>query len=68
MSYAISLWCGCRVYVACHPRTGVPHARIIERRGPTCHNRRHDIGVRIRLWEMLPDSRLEEPQIEYEAG
>jgi hypothetical protein len=68
MSYAISLWCGCRVYVACHPRTGVPHARLIEQRGPRCADRRHDVGVRIRLWEMLPDARAQEPRLEYEAG
>ena len=32
MSYEITLWCGCRLYVACHPETGVAHSRIIERR------------------------------------
>ena len=68
MSYAISLWCGCRVYVACHPRTLVPHARVIERRGTRCADRRHEVGARIRLWEMLPDTRVKEPRIEYEAG
>jgi hypothetical protein len=68
MSYAITLWCGCRVYVACHPQTSMPHTRIVERRGPVCKDRRHEVGTRIRLWEMLPDTRATEPRIEYEAS
>lgn len=68
MSYSISLWCSCRIYVACDPRTGVPHARVIEQRGPRCRDRRHAVGVRIRLWEVLPDARLDDPRIEYESG
>jgi len=46
----------------------VPHARVIERRGTRCADRRHEVGARIRLWEMLPDTRVKEPRIEYEAG
>jgi hypothetical protein len=65
MSYSITLWCGCGVYVSCHPKTGAAHTRIIERRSAGCADRRHDVGVQLRLWEMLPDSRLQEPQIEY---
>lgn len=68
MSYSISLWCSCRVYVACHPQTGVPHTRVIEQRGPDWRDRRHAVGVRIRLWEMLPDPRVQEPRLEYETG
>jgi len=67
MSYAITLWCGCGVYVSCDPKTGFAHTRIIERRGAACTDRRHDVGLRLRLWEMLPDPRLHEPQIEYYA-
>jgi hypothetical protein len=67
MSYSITLWCGCRIYVACHPRTSAPHTRIVERRDLQCQDRRHDVGARIRLWEMLPDPRATEPRIEYEA-
>jgi hypothetical protein len=53
------------VYVSCNPKTGVAHTRVIERRGAACADRRHDVGVRLGLWEMLPDPRLHEPQIEY---
>ena len=65
MSYAITLWCGCSVYVSCDPKTGLAHTRIIERRSAACTDRRHEVGLRLRLWEMLPDPRLHEPQIEY---
>jgi hypothetical protein len=65
MSYSITLWCGCSVYVSCNPKTGAAHTRVIERRHAACADRRHDVGLRLRLWEMLPDPRLREPQIEY---
>jgi hypothetical protein len=29
--------------------------RIIERRGPSCTVRRHEVGARIYLWEILPE-------------
>jgi hypothetical protein len=67
MSYAITLWCGCSVYVSCDPKTGLAHARILDRRSAACTDRRHEVGLRLRLWEMLPDPRLREPQIEYYA-
>jgi hypothetical protein len=54
-SYTLTLACGCLVYVSCHPKTGVAHTRVIERRGPVCRNRLHDIGTRLWLWEMLPE-------------
>jgi hypothetical protein len=65
-SYTIPLWCGCRVYVACHPRTRLAHARIIEKRGDQCPVRRHDVGCRLWLWEMLPDPQRPAPTVEYE--
>jgi hypothetical protein len=68
MSYTITLWCGCRVYVACDPRTRVAHSRIVERRGAACGDRRHDIGARLRLWEILPDPRLSDQQIQYDEA
>ncbi len=68
MSYTITLWCGCRVYVACHPRTHVAHARIIERRGPACPDRRHTMGARLGLWELLPDPRIQDREIDYEEA
>lgn len=55
MSYTLTLSCGCTVYVACHPKTRVAHSRVIEFRGPFCRVRRHDVGVRLFLWEMLPE-------------
>ena len=55
MSYNLTLDCGCLVYVACDPRTDVPHTRVIERRAATCRVRKHDVGVRLNLWDLLPD-------------
>lgn len=55
MSHTLTLACGCVVYVSCHPKTNVAHSRIIERRGDACGSRKHAIGVRLWLWEMLPD-------------
>lgn len=58
MSYTVTIWCGCRVYVSCHPTTGLAHSRIIERRGAQCPVvRRHETGARLWLWELLPDVR-----------
>jgi hypothetical protein len=53
MSYNFTLQCGCIVYVACDPKTGVSHSRIVERRGPNCEFRHHEVGTRIYVWEML---------------
>jgi hypothetical protein len=55
MSYNLTIRCGCRVYVSCHPHTRVAHTRIVERRGPDCPTRRHAVGERVWLWELLPD-------------
>jgi hypothetical protein len=55
MSYNITLQCGCVVYVACHPRTGIAHTRVLEQRGRQCTVRKHEIGLRLWLWELLPD-------------
>ena len=66
MSYTITLWCGCTVYVSCHPGTNAAHARIIEKRGAGCTERRHQTGVRLWLWEMLPDPRTPDAAVRYE--
>jgi len=55
VSYNIDLPCGCLVYVSCHPTTRLAHTRIIQMRGPQCRVRRHDVGARLYLWEILPD-------------
>ena len=55
MSYTVTLWCGCEVYVSCNPKTGIAHSRIVEARGTACPARRHEIGARLWLWELLPE-------------
>jgi len=66
MSYTTVLWCGCTVYVACHPATTAAHARIIEKRGAACRDRRHATGARLWLWEMLPDPRNPDAVVRFE--
>jgi hypothetical protein len=55
MSYVVTLQCGCEVYVSCHPRTGLAHTRVIERRAAACRIRSHAIGIHLPLWELLPE-------------
>jgi hypothetical protein len=55
MSYNITLGCGCSVYVACHPQTGLAHTRVLERRSLRCAVREHEVGLHLKLWELLPD-------------
>jgi len=55
MSYTLTLHCGCVVYVSQHPGTQVTHTRVIQSRGSDCRVKRHDIGLKLYLWEMLPD-------------
>ena len=54
MSHNLTLACGCVVYVSAHPETGVAHTRIIQSRGNDCRVRRHEVGLRLFLWELLP--------------
>jgi hypothetical protein len=54
MSYTLTLQCGCVVYVSRNPTTHVAHTRILQSRGPSCVNRRHEVGLRLFLWELLP--------------
>jgi len=55
MSHTITLHCGCSVYVACDPNTGVAHTRVLERRHPQCSVRKHEVGLKLALWELLPE-------------
>ena len=55
MSYNLTVRCGCVVYVSCDPKTGFAHSRVIERKGADCRVRTHDVGVRLYLWELLPE-------------
>lgn len=54
MSYTLTLPCGCSVYVSCHPKTRIAHTRILQSRDPACRHRRHEVGTRLYLWELLP--------------
>ena len=56
MPYLLTAPCGCVVQVVSDPPAHDLHTRVIARRGTTCFWRRHDVGVRFFLWEMLPDS------------
>ncbi len=61
MSYNLLLECGCTVYVACDPRTKEAHTRVIEFRGGRCAVRRHEVGLKLYLWELLPDRAMAKP-------
>jgi hypothetical protein len=63
MSYNLTLDCGCTVYVSCHPATGVAHTRVLDRRGQTCAVRNHEVGMRLYLWDLLPDRGRIEPAV-----
>ena len=70
MSYTLTLQCGCIVYVACDPQTSVAHTRVVERRERACSVRKHEVGARLELWEILPARRAygggsEEPVIDW---
>jgi hypothetical protein len=64
MSYNLTLQCGCLVYIACDPRTAVAHARILERRGSGCRVRKHEVGLRLSLFEIVTDIEEIEPDAE----
>jgi hypothetical protein len=57
MSYTLTLQCGRIVYVSTHPKARITHTRVRETRGDACRVRRHETGLRLYLWELLPDSR-----------
>jgi len=64
MSYNLTLQCGCIVYVACDPKSGLSHTRIVERRGEHCWFRNHEVGTRIYSWELLPKARSVKLKVE----
>jgi hypothetical protein len=64
MSYTLTLQCGCVVYVSRHPGTGIAHTRVIQSRGSVCQDRRHTVGARLYLWELLPDP-IYQPRAEW---
>jgi hypothetical protein len=68
MSYDLTLQCGCVVYVSAHPATRVVHTRIIQSRGTQCGVRRHEVGLRLYLWELLPEPQAQAPRYDLLAG
>jgi hypothetical protein len=56
MSYTVTLPCGCDVYVSCHPLSGIAHTRVLERRDAHCRIRNHQVGARVWLWQLLPNT------------
>jgi hypothetical protein len=55
LSYTLRLQCGCVLYVSRHPETGIVRTRVIQSRGAQCCDGRHQVGLRLYLWEILPD-------------
>jgi hypothetical protein len=64
MSYNLNLRCGCVVYVSMHPESQIAHTRVLQTRGRHCTIRRHEVGLRLYLWELLPDP-VHRPRIEW---
>ena len=54
MSFHITMWCGCQVYVMCDPETGAADLRSIQRRGDACLEDCHEVGVPLPVCELLP--------------
>ena len=57
LSYDLRLQCGCVLHVSRDPETGSVRTRVIQSLGTDCRDRRHQVGVRLYLWEILPDYR-----------
>jgi hypothetical protein len=53
------------VYVSCNPATGIAHSRIVEAHDKACPIKRHEVGARLWLWELLPDRRAEPARLEF---
>ena len=58
MSYTLTLQCGCRVRVSRPFSSRSANTRIFERRGRSCRDPRHQVGVRMWLWDLLPEAPL----------
>lgn len=61
MSYILTLDCGCNVAVSCDPKTQGAQTRILETRGSSCTVRKHTVGLRLFLWDLLPDRGADRP-------
>jgi hypothetical protein len=62
--YDLTLPCSCIARVSAHPETGVVQTRLIQSRGTACRVRRHRIGVRLYLWELLPEQKFERQRVD----
>jgi len=64
LSYNLTLRCGCVVHVSVRPASRIAQTRIIRTRGRQCAVERHQVGLRLRLWELLPE-RTHRPEIDW---
>ena len=58
---ALAVQCGCVVRVN-QPDNPVPPKRVIASHGSRCQSLRHQVGVRVYLWDMLP-GRIDRSQL-----
>ena len=56
MSYTLTLDCGCTVYVSAALTGSMIPTRVLQSRDPDCRVEGHRVGVRIWLWELLPQA------------
>lgn len=55
MSYILTLACGCVVHVNNESGSDAAPIRILQARGQVCGVLGHRVGLRVSLWELLPD-------------
>lgn len=55
MPYTLTLDCGCTVYVDAESSRSQTPTRVLQARAPACQVRGHRVGVRVWLWELLPE-------------
>ena len=68
MSYTLTLACGCAVYVHEDVHRATAPVRTLRGRGDRCPTPRHAVGVRVWLWELLPDPPMVPPREENPAS
>ena len=68
MSYTLTLACGCTVYVQQDVHRAAAPVRTLQGRGDRCPTPRHAVGVRVWLWELLPDPPMVPPREEKPAS
>ena len=68
MSYTLTLACGCTVYVHQGVHRAAAPVRTLQGRGDCCPTPGHAVGVRVWLWELLPDPPIVPPRDEKPAS